>query len=243
MNRTAHEQLDTLRSEALALGAMLVASIPRSTAILLDQDMEGAGYQILADDEYDARSLRLEDAAIALMALHAPVAGQLRHAVLLMKISAELERSADLVTNLCKVARKILGHRIDPSLAALVNRMGHQAEIQMREAMAAYEEQDLARARGVEDMDVHLDALQKEFMKTIFEVNSTDGVEVGLGVQCAMMARFFERIGDHAVNIAHLVEFQISGEKPPSGDHRRGGRGDDLTPIAGMVRPTGEQSS
>jgi hypothetical protein len=55
-----------------------------------------------------------------------------------------------------------------------------------------------------------------------------------------MMARFFERLGDHAVNIAHLVEFQISGEKPPSGDHRRGGRGDDLTPILGIVRPGGE---
>jgi len=237
VNRTAHEQLESLRLEALALGEMLVASIPRATSILLDQDMEGAEYQIRADDEYDARSLHLEEAAIALMALHAPVASQLRHAVLLMKISGELERSADLVTNLCKVARKILGHRMDESLADLVRRMGRQAEIQMRETLLAYAEQDASRARGVGDMDSHLDALQKEFMRTIFEVNATNGVEVGLGVQLAMIARFFERIGDHAVNIAHLVEFQISGEKPPSGDHRRGGRGEDLTPILGLVRP------
>ena len=98
MNRTAQEKLDDLRDETLALGEILVESIPRSTKVLLDQDMEGAEYQILADDEYDARSIALEEASISLMALHAPVASELRHAVVVMKMSGELERSADLLS-------------------------------------------------------------------------------------------------------------------------------------------------
>ena len=109
MNRLAHDELLELRSELLRVTASLVESIPRATQILLDQDLEGAEYQILADDEIDSRTMELEDRCIALMALHAPVASELRHAVTIMKMSADIERSADLVVNICKVARRIHG--------------------------------------------------------------------------------------------------------------------------------------
>ena len=70
MNRLAHDELLELRSELLRVTASLVESIPRATQILLDQDLEGAEYQILADDEIDSRLMELEDRCIALMALH-----------------------------------------------------------------------------------------------------------------------------------------------------------------------------
>ncbi|MFZ9580890.1 MAG: phosphate signaling complex PhoU family protein, partial [Ilumatobacteraceae bacterium] len=100
MNRHAHEELADLRSEVLRVAANLIESIPRAAQVLLDQDLEGAEYQILADDEFDMRTMMLEERCIALMALHAPVASELRHAVTIMKMSADLERSADLVVNI-----------------------------------------------------------------------------------------------------------------------------------------------
>ncbi|MDA0371039.1 MAG: phosphate signaling complex protein PhoU [Actinomycetota bacterium] len=235
MNRTAQEKLDDLREETLALGAMLVDSIPRSTNVLLDQDMEGAEYQILADDEYDARTISLEEASISLMALHAPVASELRHAVVVMKMSGELERSADLVTKLCKVARRINGHPLDDRLARLIAGMSEQAHLLMKQAMMAYADKDLAIAKSVCDMDLYLDTLHKQFIQAIFEAHSDGKVDLAVGIQMAKTARFYERVGDHAVNIARLVEFLVTGVLPPAGDHHRDGRGD-LTPI-GIDRP------
>ncbi|MDA2958290.1 MAG: phosphate uptake regulator PhoU, partial [Actinomycetota bacterium] len=180
MNRTAQEKLDDLRDETIALGELLVDSIPRSTKVLLDQDMEGAEYQILADDEYDARTIALEEASISLMALHAPVASELRHAVVVMKMSGELERSADLVTNLCKVARRINGHPLDSRLAELIERMSNQAHLLMKQVMNAYANRDLAVAKSVSDMDVYLDQLHKQFIQAIFEAHSDGKVDLAV---------------------------------------------------------------
>ena len=235
MNRTAQEKLDDLRDETLALGAMLVESIPRSTKVLLDQDMEGAEYQILADDEYDARTIALEEDSISLMALHAPVAGELRHAVVVMKMSGELERSADLVTNLCKVARRINGHPLDARLARLIESMSEQAHLLLKQTMAAYADKDLALAKAVCDMDLYLDTLHKQFIQAIFEAHTDGKIDLAVGIQMAKTARFYERVGDHAVNIARLVQFMVTGVLPPAGDHHRDGRSD-LTPL-GIERP------
>lgn len=230
MNRSAHEKLEDLRLETLDLGNKLVEAISRSTTILLAQDMEGAEYQILADDEYDARSIQLEEDSIRLMALHAPVASELRHAVVIMKMSSELERSADLMTNLCKVARRIYGHPLDHNLGTLIGRMGEQARLLTRQALDAYANQDLSLAKSISEMDNYLDSLHKQFIQTIFESHSAGTIDLPVGIQMAITARFFERIGDHAVNIARLVEFQITGTLPSVEEDRRLNR-HDWTPI------------
>lgn len=229
MNRLAHDELLELRSELLRITASLVESIPRATQILLDQDLEGAGYQILADDEIDSRIMELEDRCIALMALHAPVASELRHAVAIIKMSADIERSADLVVNICKVSRRIHGIQLDPKMRGLIGRMGAQAQILFRHSIQAYADLDLPMAKAVDDMDLFLDYLHRQFIESIFESHSAGTIDLAVAIQMAVTARFYERIGDHAVNVAHFVQYLITGEIPPSADHRRGGRlGEDL---------------
>jgi len=229
VNRLAHDELLELRSELLRITASLVESIPRATQILLDQDLEGAEYQILADDEMDSRTLDLEDRCVTLMALHAPVASELRHAVTIMKMSADIERSADLVVNICKVARRIHGIQLDPKMRGLIGRMGTQAQILFRHAIQAYADLDLPMAKAVDDMDLFLDYLHRQFIESIFESHSAGTIDLPVAIQMAVTARFFERIGDHAVNVAHYVQYLITGEIPPAGDHRRGGRLSDST--------------
>jgi len=221
MNRAAHEEIQSLREEALALGRTLVASVPRATQVLLDQDLEGAEYQILSDDEIDDRTLTLEERCFSFMALYAPVAVELRHAVAIMKMAGDIERSADLVKNICKVARRIHGYPLDRSLEELIESMGQQARLLLQQSFDAYADLDLPKARAVRDMDMHLDSLHKQFIQSIFEAHGTGAIDLPVAVQMAITARFYERIGDHAVNIAEFVQFLLTGEMPDVGHERR----------------------
>ena len=102
-----HQQLDDARNELAQLTAMVIERISRATAILLDGDLEGANQLIQDDDEMDARSITLEDRCYQLLALQAPVAGDLRQLVGIVKMVGEVERSADLTVNISKSARRI----------------------------------------------------------------------------------------------------------------------------------------
>ncbi|MFM1752072.1 MAG: phosphate transport system regulatory protein [Actinomycetota bacterium] len=221
MNRAAHDELLSLRAEVLDLAAILIASVPRATQILLDQDLEGAEYQILSDDEMDARTIELEERCISFMALHAPVASELRHAVAIMKMAADIERSSDLVKNICKVARRIHGFPLDSSLRKLIVAMSQQAQLLLQQSLTAYEDYDLPTANSVRDMDMHLDSLHKQFIQSIFEAHGNKVIDLPVAVQMAITARFYERIGDHAVNIAEFIRFFLTGEKPVFSDLRR----------------------
>ena len=206
-----HHALDEIRSEIASLGATVTENIPRATEILLSQDLEGAEYMILADDAIDAASLELEDRCYSLLALQAPVASDLRQVVAALRIIAEIERSADLATNLCKAARRIYGHELDPKLRGIIQKMGDQAMQLFKEATESYLAGDSARAAAIDDMDGYLDDLQREFVQAIFETHRMTKVDLQVAVQLAIVARFYERIGDHAVNIGERTQFVATG--------------------------------
>ena len=221
MNRVAHDEILSLRAEVLDLAKILTNSLPRATQILLDQDLEGAEYQILSDDEMDARTMILEERCFSFMALHAPVASELRHAVAIMKMAADIERSADLVKSICKVARRIHGCPLDPNLRQLIGAMSQQAQRLLQQSFDAYDAFDLPKANSVRDMDMHLDSLHKQFIQSIFEAHENGTIDLPIAVQMAITARFYERIGDHAVNIAEFIRFFLTGEMPVYTDLRR----------------------
>ncbi len=209
-----HKELDDVRESIAKLSANVTESIPRATQILLAQDLEGAEYMILADDEVDARSLELEERCYAVLALQAPVAGDLRQIVSALRIIAEIERSADLAVNLCKAARRIYGHQLDPRLRGIIQKMGDQAHQLFKEATEAYLTSDATRAAALTDMDGYLDDLQRQFVQTIFETHGADKIDLPVAVQLAVVARFYERIGDHAVNIGERVRYVVTGWVP-----------------------------
>lgn len=209
-----HRELDEVRQELVRISASIVENIPRATTILLDQNLIDAEKMILADDEVDARTLEIEERCIQILALQAPVAGELRRVVAALKICAELERSADLAVNICKAARRIHGHEFDPRLRSLVLKMSDQARLLFSEATSAYAEVDSARAAAIDDMDSFLDGLQREFVRTIFESHADERIDLQVAIQMAMVARFYERIGDHAVNIGERVRYLVTGWLP-----------------------------
>jgi phosphate transport system protein len=214
LRRGFHQDIDTARDELAHLAASVTELIPRATAVLLDGDLEGADYLIRGDDEIDARSLDLEELCYRIIALQAPVATDLRQVVALLRMIADVERSGDLCTNICKAARRIYGHALDPKLRGIITSMGTQAEKLYNEAIDAFVTNDAAKAAAIDDMDSYLDSLQKQFVQAIFESHAAERIDLQVAVQLAMVARFYERIGDHAVNIGERVRFIITGWMP-----------------------------
>jgi phosphate transport system protein len=212
LRRGFHTDLAEAKNELVRLAAQVTETIPRATAVLLDGDLEGADYLIRADDDVDNRTLELEEHCYRILALQAPVASDLRQVVALLRMSAEVERSADLLCNICKAARRIYGHDLDPKLRGIISRMGEQAEQLYEAAIASLVENDAAKAAALDDMDSFLDGLQKQFVQAIFESHAAGRIDLQVAVQLAVVARFYERIGDHAVNIAERVQFIITGE-------------------------------
>lgn len=212
LRRGFHTDLAEAKNELVRLAAQVTETIPRATAVLLDGDLEGADYLIRADEAINTRTLELEEHCYRILALQAPVAADLRQVVALLRMAAEVERSADLLCNICKAARRIYGHDLDPKLRGIISRMGEQAEQLYEAAIASFVENDAAKAAALDDMDSFLDGLQKQFVQAIFESHAGGRIDLQVAVQLAVVARFYERIGDHAVNIGERVQFIITGE-------------------------------
>jgi phosphate transport system protein len=236
LRKNFHHELDDARAELARLAALVTETIPRATAVLLDGDLEGADYIIRGDADIDRRALELEERCYQILALQAPVAADLRAIVALLKMIAEVERSADLLCNICKAARRIYGQTLDPKLRGIITRMGEQAQTLYTSAIESFVENDAAKAAALDDMDSYLDALQKQFVQAIFESHALSHIDLQVAVQLAIVARFFERIGDHAVNIGERVQFMVTGSLPPhKSAARQSERLDDTGEIARLA--------
>jgi phosphate transport system protein len=108
----------------------------------------------------------------------------------------------------------IYGKEIDPVLRGLISKMSEQAEQLYQSAINSFAENDAATAAAIEDMDSFLDALHRQFIQAIFETHARERMDLQLAVQLAIVARFYERIGDHAVNVGERVQFALTGWKP-----------------------------
>ncbi len=209
-----HEQVAGIRTGVARLSAGVTELIPRATEILLDADLEAAEYLILGDNEFDTKSIVLEEQCFSTIALQAPVAVDLRELVSAIKIIADVERSADLCVNICKAARRIYSHDLDANLRGIIHKCGEQATLLFKEATEAYLTNDGPRAAALHDMDAYLDDLHRQFIQVIFESHAAGSIDLQVAVQLAVVARFYERIGDHAVNVGERTRYIVDGWVP-----------------------------
>jgi len=230
-----HQQLDEIQTGIARLSAGVTELIPRATDVLLSMDLEAAEYIIKGDDEYDARALDLEERCFKVIALQSPVATDLRAVVSSIKIIADVERSADLCVNICKAARRIYGHQLDPHLRGVIQKMGDQAQVLFKETTEAYLQRDGVRAAALHDMDAYLDDLHRQFIQVIFESHAEGHIDLQVAVQLAVVARFYERIGDHAVNVGDRTRYIVNGWLPDRPYAESGNE----PPVAATPPPTG----
>lgn len=209
-----HESLERLRGEIVRLGAMVGETIPAGTDALLSSDLRLAQQLIDADDEVDVLALDIEERCYQLLALQQPMAGDLRFIVTSLRLVSELERSADLMVNVCKAMRRIYGVEFDPRVRGLIEAMSVEALTLTRHSIDAYVEEDANLAQALDDIDDRLDELQSDYIEAVFESHRVSELTLQGAVQLALIGRYYERIGDHAVNIGERVTYMVTGWLP-----------------------------
>jgi phosphate transport system protein len=212
--KSFHQELEAIREEIVRLAALVSEFIPRGTDVLLSNDMQGALDLIEADDELDALTLRIEEQCYHVLALQQPMASDLRAIVTAVWLTGELERSGDLMVNVAKAARRIYGAVLDPRLRGLIERMSEEAGRLMKLAVDAYVERNASLGAALDDIDDGLDQLHRDYIEAIMESHALEGLTLQAAVQLALIGRYYERIGDHAVNIGQRVQYMVTGWLP-----------------------------
>lgn len=213
VRRHYHDELDTVRDRLLQLGDLATETIPRATEILLTNDLEAAQDLIDHDDDADALSLEVEERCYQLLALQQPMATDLRSIVTAIHLTSEMERSADLMVNVAKGTRRIYPSGLTGDVPTLIEQMSEEAMRLFRLAVDAYGQRNAALASALDDMDDRLDELHADYIQAVFDARGS-GMDIRTAVQLALIGRYYERVGDHAVNIGNRVQYMVTGWMP-----------------------------
>ena len=210
---TFHQQLDEIKRDLIRVSAKVIDTIMRGTHALLDVDLGAAQALIDGDDEIDLATLEIEERCFTILALQQPVATDLRAVMTAIRLTSEVERSADLMVNVAKAARRLYGRELPPALRSLLLAMAEEAARLYGMAMDAYADGDSALAGALDDLDDRLDQMHRDYIQAILEIHA-DAKDVQMAVQLALVGRYYERIGDHAVNIGERVQYMVTGWLP-----------------------------
>jgi phosphate transport system protein len=209
--RQFHDELAELRDDVVRLGALATEAIERGSAAFLDADLAAIEQLVSADRAIDELADSIEERTYLLMARQQPMAVDLRTLVTILRVIHEVERAGDLMKNVAKAARRLYPFELDPRVRGIIDRMREQAGTQLRLAVETFADRDPGRAAALPDMDDVMDELQRELYRVIFAGRADDERQLQQAVQVALVGRYFERIGDHAANIAERVAFMVTG--------------------------------
>ncbi len=196
-------QLEEIEAKVIELFAMVAEDLPKATQALLTGNDEAS--QVLADREraIDALYPQIEDVAISQILLQAPVADDLRFLLSVLRIVPELERSHDLVVQIAARGNHILGEDLSPRASGLVERMDAIASQMWRQAVDSWYERDRSVARLLDERDDEMDELHSSLLAELASGRMT----LPVSMEMTLVARFYERLADHAVNIAKRVVY------------------------------------
>src|SRR3954467_1371687 len=212
--KSFHAELGRMGDELVRLAALVSDVLVRATDALLRYDMDAAADVIAGDDELDACSIDIEERCFRLLALQQPGASDLGAIVGSLKINADLERSGDLMVNVAKGARRMYGVELPPRLRGMIQQLAEEAARLVGLAAEAYADRNGPLGSALRDIDDRLDLLQSEFVEAIFEAHAAGEIDLQAAVQLAMICRYYERVGDHAVNVGERVRFMVDGQLP-----------------------------
>ncbi len=203
--------LDQLKEHLLYLGSLVEESTDKSIAALLNRDAELGRGVIEGDDRVDAMEVRVEEEAMKLLALHQPVAADLRFIITVLKVNNDLERVGDLAVNIAARAADLAD---DAPLEFPVDFavMSETVRSMVHDSLESLVRQDVALARRVWKADATVDRIHREMFQAMEDVMRHDSNSVRRATLWLSASRHLERIADLATNIAEDVIFMVTGE-------------------------------
>jgi phosphate transport system protein len=207
--RHFQEELDALKSRLLEMGGLAEDRVRRSVQALVERDRGEIERVITGDEPINRLHIEIDGRCFKLLALHQPMAVDLRAIVSAVKINTDLERVGDLAVNIVEAARRYMRH---PPVKELIDipRMAEIAQSMLRDALDAYVQRDIALAHMVLNEDDDLDALKTQVFRELLTYMLQDPSTIEPSLDLILISRHLERIGDHATNVAEDVIFMVS---------------------------------
>ena len=212
--RTAyHEQLDALTAQLGEMCGMAGVAMERATQALLQADLVLAEQVISDHDQITTMSARAEESAFVLLALQAPVAGDLRAIVSSIQIVADVDRMGALALHVAKIARRRHPqHALPEEVNGYFAEMGRVAVELGNAVQEVVVTRDPEKAARLREEDDAMDDLHRHLFNVLMDREWKHGVAAAVDV--TLLGRFYERFADHAVEIGRRVIFQATGKLP-----------------------------
>lgn len=203
------DELASLMARLLEMGGMAESHLRLAVQGLVERDASVIETVVSSDVKVNEFHIELDDRCFKLLALHQPMAVDLRTIVSAVKINTDLERVGDLAVNIAEAARRYMRH---PPVKELIDipRMAEIAQGMLRDALDAFVRRDVALAQAVLDRDDDLDALKTKVFRTLLAHMLRDQATVEPSLDLILISRHLERVGDHATNVAEDVIFIVS---------------------------------
>ena len=203
-------QLDLLNEQLTHMGELCEVAINRGTEALKKGDLKQAAEVIRADEEIDQMEKDVERLCLKLLLQQQPVARDLRQLSAALKMITDMERIGDQASDIAEII--ISENKSEATDIQTIGQMSESVAKMVRDSVNAYVEKDLELSRQVMEADDAVDRLFEENKQELINlISDNKGVQGKKAIDLIMVAKYLERIGDHATNIAEWVEFSITG--------------------------------
>jgi phosphate transport system protein len=208
------EDITRLRGIIAEMGGLAEVAIQEAMQALINGDEELARQVVERDKKLDKLESEVDELAVRVIALRAPMADDLREVIAALKIGGVVERIGDYAKNIAKRVGRIEGRkRFEP--LTLIPAMAEVAAEMVHDVLTAYAARDPVLAREVIERDDKVDAFYDSIFRNLVSHMVENPATISSAAQLLFIARNLERIGDHATNVAEMVHFAATGIYPP----------------------------
>jgi len=210
IHRHFEDHLQELKGRLVTMGTAAETMIERAVKSLLERDSGRHADVFKTEQEVNGLHIEVDERVINLIALHHPVAADLRLAVMCSKIAGELERIGDQAVNICQNTTELLRY---PPLKPLIDipLMAEIARRMLRESLDAFVKQDAVLAQKVLNTDDEVDAFKNQIFRELLTYMMSDPGTIPRALALILISRNLERVGDHATNVAEEVIYSAQG--------------------------------
>ncbi|MCI0339647.1 MAG: phosphate signaling complex protein PhoU [Planctomycetales bacterium] len=211
MPKHLQRELEHLKTEVLAMGAMVEQSVDKAIEALVERKLPLAEEVMRSDDRMDQKEVQVEEECLKALALHQPVAADLRFIITVLKVNNDLERMGDLASHIAERAAFLSSHeplQVPHDLTEMADRVRRM----VRESLEALVNHNTILARQICSQDDTVDSTHRAMYQTIQDLMRKDPQNVERAMHTLSASRYLERIADYATNIAEDVIFMVEGE-------------------------------
>ena len=209
--RHFEEELEALQARLLEMGGLAEERVQAAVQGLVRRDLSLTERVLAGDGPINQLHLEVDERCFRLLALHQPMATDLRRIVAAVKINSDLERVGDLAVNIAEAAKRYASHApVKPLID--IPRMAGIAQEMLHDALDSFVRRETTMAQAVLARDDELDALKTQVFRELLTYMLQDPGSIEASLDLILVSRHLERIGDHATNVAEDVIFMVSAQ-------------------------------